>query len=162
MHRSGHLTIIKTTLAAMPVYTAISHALPPWVIKAFMKIFRGFLRSGSEVAHGSECLATWDQVQIPLSLGGLGVKDLRLMGHALRLRWLWQQCSNRSKPWMPMPVSEDEAMWAFFRASVVVTMGNGTSMLFWEEHWLNGQGIKELAPDLVTTVPAKHQYKRTM
>jgi hypothetical protein len=30
MHRSGRLTLIKITLTAMSVYTAISHTLPPW------------------------------------------------------------------------------------------------------------------------------------
>jgi hypothetical protein len=29
-HHSGCLALIKSTLAAVPVYTAISHALPPW------------------------------------------------------------------------------------------------------------------------------------
>jgi hypothetical protein len=54
MHRSGHLALIKSTLVAMPVYTAISHALPPWVIKAFVQIFRGFLWAGSKATHGGQ------------------------------------------------------------------------------------------------------------
>jgi hypothetical protein len=43
MHRSGHLTLIKTTLASISAYTAISHAFPPWVVIAFIKIFHAFL-----------------------------------------------------------------------------------------------------------------------
>jgi hypothetical protein len=35
MHCSGRLTLIKTTLAAISVYSAISHAFPSWVLKAF-------------------------------------------------------------------------------------------------------------------------------
>jgi hypothetical protein len=89
MHRSGRLTLIKTTLAVMPVYTMVSYALPTLVIKAFVKIFRAFLWSGSKSTHSGKCLMAWNQVQRPLSLGGLGVKDLKLMGHALRLCWLW-------------------------------------------------------------------------
>jgi hypothetical protein len=39
--------------------------------------------------QGGKCLVSWDQVQRPLSLGGLGVLDLRMMGMSLRLHWLW-------------------------------------------------------------------------
>jgi hypothetical protein len=85
MHRSKHLTLIKTTLVAMPVYTTISHGMSTWVIKALVRIFRAFLWSGSKSTHNGKCLVAWDQVQRPLSLGGLGVKDLKLMGRALRL-----------------------------------------------------------------------------
>jgi hypothetical protein len=60
MYRSGRLTLIKTTLAAMLVYTAINHGA--WVIKAFVKIFRGFLWSGSDSTHNGKCLVAWDQV----------------------------------------------------------------------------------------------------
>jgi hypothetical protein len=85
MHRSGRLTLIKTTLAAIPVYSAISHAFPPWVLKAFAKIFRAFLWSCLESMHGSKCLVAWDKVQRPLQLGGLGVHDLKLMGCTLHV-----------------------------------------------------------------------------
>jgi hypothetical protein len=130
MHRSGQLTLIKTTLATMPVYTAISHTLSTWVIKAFVKIFRAFLWSGSESTHSGKCLVAWDQVQRPLSLGGLGVKDLKLMGHTLRLRWLWQQRSEPSRLWASMPVSDDNETQAFFRASIVIRIRTGESTLF--------------------------------
>jgi hypothetical protein len=39
MHQSARLTLIKTTLAAIPIYTAISHAFLSWVLKVFTKIF---------------------------------------------------------------------------------------------------------------------------
>jgi hypothetical protein len=100
------------------------------MIKAFMKLFRGFLWAGFESAHEGKCLVAWDQVHRPLSLGGLGVKDLKLMGPAVRLHWLWLQRSNLTKPWVSMPVSEDVVTRAFFRASDVVTVGNGASTLF--------------------------------
>jgi hypothetical protein len=77
----------------------------------------------------------WDYVQRLLSLGGLGVKDLELMGRALRLRWLWLQRIDPSKSWASMSVHEDVTTRSFFRASMAVMVGNGTSTLFWEERW---------------------------
>jgi hypothetical protein len=162
MHRSGHLTLIKTTLAVMPVYNAISHALMAWVIKAFVRNFRAFLWSGSKSTHNGKCLMAWDQEQRPLSLGGLGIKDLELMGRALQLCWLWQQCSDPSRLWASIPVSDDVMTREFFKASIVITVGSGVSTLFWEEHWLNDKGIQEITPDLVAAVPIRRRRRRTV
>jgi hypothetical protein len=43
MHHSDRLTLIKTTMAAIPVYVSTSLGLPPWVIKALIKIMTDFL-----------------------------------------------------------------------------------------------------------------------
>jgi hypothetical protein len=88
--------------------------------------------------------------------------DLKLMGCALQLQWLWLQRSDPTKQWASMLMYEDVATLAFFRASVVVTVRNDTSTLFWEERWLEGQGIQELAPDLLAAVPARRRHKRTV
>jgi hypothetical protein len=58
-----------------------------------------------------------------------------------------------------MPMLEDEMTRTFFRASVVITMGSGALTLFWEERWLNGQGIQEIAPDFVATVTVRRQRR---
>jgi hypothetical protein len=103
------------TLSAIPIYTAISTELPPW-LKAFRKIMTAFLWTGTEVVHGGKCLVAWDQVQRPLPLGGLGVLDLRLMGMALRLRWLWLQRTEPSRPWGTLPFKSDSLSQSFFIA----------------------------------------------
>jgi hypothetical protein len=48
MNRSGRLTLIKTTLSAIPLYTAFNVELPPWLIKSMNKLMKGFLWSGTE------------------------------------------------------------------------------------------------------------------
>jgi hypothetical protein len=54
MNRTGGLTLIKTTLSAMPLYTmTISVELPPWLIKNMAKLMKGFLWSGTEVVQGA-------------------------------------------------------------------------------------------------------------
>jgi hypothetical protein len=54
MNKTGHLTLIKTTLSAMPLYTmTISIELPPWLIKNMAKLMKGFLWSGTEVVQGA-------------------------------------------------------------------------------------------------------------
>jgi hypothetical protein len=78
MHRSGRLALIKSSLAAMPVYSVINIELPPWLLKAFERIIKAFLWMGTNEVIGRKCLVAWNQVQRPLQLGGLGVPDFRL------------------------------------------------------------------------------------
>jgi hypothetical protein len=83
MHISGRLTLIKSTVSAVPIHTAICLELSAWVRKALIKIMRGFLWTGTEA------------VQRPLPEGGLCIPDLENMGMALRLTWLWKQTRQR-------------------------------------------------------------------
>jgi hypothetical protein len=80
MHWSGRLTLIKTTLVAISMYTTISTELPPSLRKSMEKIMKGFLWPGSEMMQGGMCLVAWSRVQRPLHLGGLGVTYLTLLG----------------------------------------------------------------------------------
>jgi hypothetical protein len=61
-----------------------------------------------------------------------------------------------------MSVHKHEPTRAFFRASATVTVRNGASMLFWEERWLDGQGLQELAPDLLAIVPVQPICRQTV
>jgi hypothetical protein len=47
-----------------------------------------FLWTSIDTVQRGKCAAAWSTVQRPLPLGGLGIPDLKLMGMALRLRWL--------------------------------------------------------------------------
>jgi hypothetical protein len=76
LHCSGHLTLIKTTLCAVPVYTLINVKLSGWLLKAVQKVLKSFLWSGAEVKQSGKCIIAWSRVQRPLHLGGLGVLDL--------------------------------------------------------------------------------------
>jgi hypothetical protein len=52
----GRLTLIKTTLSAIPIYTAISIALPPWFLKALRKLMMAFLWTGMDMVQADKCL----------------------------------------------------------------------------------------------------------
>jgi hypothetical protein len=95
MHRSGCLTLIKTTLSAMPIYTSISIGLPSWVQKGLQKIMKVFLWTCTNVMQNGKCLVAWRRVQRLHELGGLNVLDLKRMGMVLHLRWLWFQRTDR-------------------------------------------------------------------
>jgi hypothetical protein len=83
MNMSGRLTLVKTTLSTIPLYTPFNVELPPWLIKSMNKMMKCFLWLGIEVVQRGKCLVSWSKVQRLLELGGLGVLDLKWMDRAL-------------------------------------------------------------------------------
>jgi hypothetical protein len=95
MNYSGRLALIKITLIAMIVYTAIYIKLPGWLLRAVEKLSKAFLWTSSDEVWGGKCLLAWGRVKCPLWLGGLGILDLRRFGRALQVRWLWLRRSTQ-------------------------------------------------------------------
>jgi hypothetical protein len=49
-----------------------------------------------------------------------------------------------------------------FTASTSMVVGNGESALFWEDRWLEGRSIKEMAPEVYALVPKRRRKTRTV
>jgi hypothetical protein len=62
---------------------------PVWLLEEVAKWMRAFLWAGKNKVNGGQCGVAWDKVCKPLAFGGLGIKDMRLHGLALRTRWEW-------------------------------------------------------------------------
>jgi len=84
----------------------------------------------------------------PKKFGGLGILDLYLFSGALRLRWLWYQWTTPNRPWVGTEPPVNDVDRQLFRASTVVTLGNGEKASFWQSAWLNGQAPMDRFPDL--------------
>jgi hypothetical protein len=98
IHTAGRLTLVKSVLAAIPIYHLIVLQCPKWVIKAIDKIRRGFLWKGRKDIKGGHCSVGWARVCRHLSLGGLGIHNLEILGWALNLRWLWLRKTQPERP----------------------------------------------------------------
>jgi hypothetical protein len=136
LHRSGCLTLIKTMLCAVLVYTSISISLLGWLLKAIQRILKAFLWSGSEVVQNRKYIVTWCRVQRPVNYGGLGVLDMRLLGIALQARSPWPHRADASRSWASLPPSKDVVTVAFFNASIHMSLGDGESLFLWTDPWL--------------------------
>ena len=54
--------------------------------------------------NGGNCLVAWEKVQRPFEYGGLGIHNLEFFGWALRIRWLWAQKTDPSRPWAGLTI----------------------------------------------------------
>jgi hypothetical protein len=126
------------------------------------KVKRGFLWAGRAAANGGHCHVNWSRVCRPLSLGGLGVQDIGRAGLALRLRWLWLSRTDDGRAWSGLDLQFSEEERALFFASTTMRIGNGQKALFWEDRWVNGKTIKEIAPLLYNCIPKRRRKTRTV
>lgn len=135
---------------------------PLSVIKEIDKQCRAFIWKGSHNVVGRHCLASWSSVCRPRHLGGLGLPNLVVLGHALRIRWLWLQRSWTMRPWGRLHNHTNRAKESLFKASVMVTVGNGGKTLFWEDRWLEGRSVHGPVPSVVKLVNPSTRKHRTV
>jgi hypothetical protein len=104
----------------------------------------------------------WGKVCRPIELGGLGIFSLKEMGWALRMRWLWLSKTDPGKPWSFLPMKFPEKVKCFFSTALLTEIGSGTSTLFWQDRWLHGKSIEDLAPRVLAVVPKRTVSSRTV
>jgi hypothetical protein len=107
-------------------------------------------------------LVAWDKVHRPIKLGGLGILDLQIMSCALQIRWLWLQKTNDKRAWLGLDIPVHNNSVALFAAGLVSHVGNGKSTLFWTDKWINGRGIFDVAPAVLSLAPNRQRSKRTV
>jgi hypothetical protein len=161
IHPAGRATLVKSVLSAIPVYHLIALQCHKWVIKAIDKIRRGFLWKGRKNIKGGHCLVGWQKVCLPLTLGGLGVPNLEVMGWSLNMRWLWLKKTQPERLWAFLDVQVHPNAAALFAASVQSVAGSGTDTKFWTDRWLHGKRIADWAPSLFAAINKKAVRSRT-
>lgn len=83
-----------------------------------------------ESVTGGQCKVAWKSVYQPMSLGGLGIVDLRFFGYALRLRWEWLRRSEPNHCWVRLPARLEKPVVAMAAISMSVVYGDGGNALF--------------------------------
>jgi hypothetical protein len=94
--------------------------------------------------------------------GGLGIKNLQLQGVSLRARWEWLNRTDGDRPWTGLPMLKDAKAHQIFQSFTGITVGDGKSVLFWMDRWINGLTIQEIAPEVWELVPPRKRDTRTV
>ncbi|WVZ96322.1 hypothetical protein U9M48_041977 [Paspalum notatum var. saurae] len=139
LNRAGRLVVVISVLTTTLIHLLTALDLPKWMIRAIDKLRRGFLSRASPRGKLS-CR--------PLRFGGLGILDLELLGWALRVRWLWFQKTDSTRPWTGLQVMVPKKASALFAAAV--------------DTIVQGKTLAELAPNLLSTIPKKAVQRRTV
>jgi hypothetical protein len=160
LNRAGRLELVRSTLAAIPIFALMSLDVQAETLLAIEKILRGFLWKGRRDAHGGHCLVAWDRVCMPKELGGLGIINLRKMNIALRTRWLWLSRVEASRPWKEFVIQVPRMVTEIFEAATSSVVGDGASTFFWLDKWLPEGRLKDLAPRLFALIPKRLSRSR--
>ena len=99
---------------------------------------------------GGKCKVAWVKVCRPRELGGLGISDLRRVGVALRVRWVWRDRIEGRRP-----ATREKSTMALFQAATVFCVGNVLSTYFWTDKWIKGSSFAMLAPNVYAAVRSR-------
>jgi hypothetical protein len=80
----------------------------------------------------------------------------------LRAKWLWLAKTDLARPWHGLDVAVSKDSRALFQASVHISVGAGSGVLFWEDAWIGGLSAATIAPALVTMVRPAVRRKLTV
>jgi hypothetical protein len=160
IQKSGRLILIKSVISARPIHQLLVAEAPAWVLEELVKWMRAFFWAGKKEVNGGQCLVAWDTICRPTQFGGLGVKDLRLQGLALGVRWCWLRRTDPSRPWQGLPAINDSEANEVFQSLAKLFVGDGETTLFWRDSWINGRNVAEIAPEVAALVPTRRRNTR--
>jgi hypothetical protein len=131
LNGAGRATLVQTTLSVIIVHISICCCLLNWAIEQIGRRRRAFLWAGKEEVSGGRCRIAWPIVCAPKDVGGLSIPDLRILGFALRLRWMWLCRTRPDSSWVLLPSTTEKRVSSMFQSSLFVVIGDGTSAKFW-------------------------------
>ncbi|RVW53156.1 putative ribonuclease H protein [Vitis vinifera] len=169
--KGGRITLIKSTLASIPIYQMSLFRMPKIVVKRLEKLQRDFLWGGGNRERKVH-LVNWEIVCGDKERGGLGLRKLGLLNKALLGKWLWRFACERENLWKQVIVAkfgqEDdgwkskkpngafgvgvwkeimkETDWCWDNIEFMV--GKGTKIRFWTDVWCAGTALSQTFPHL--------------
>lgn len=162
MPKSGRMPLIQSVFCVIPIHAMMALDIPMKTIVDMEKICRGFLWSAQAQANGGQCMVAWEKVCPPKWAGGLGVPNLRWLNLAMQARWPWLQRVDDSRPWAEFEISVPKESRQLFQAAARTTVGNGCTARFWEDRWIQGARVEDIAPNLYARVAPRARATRTV
>ena len=170
LSHSGRLEMVNSAITPITTYAMSTIKLPQGVIENIDRARKQCLwRGNSEKKKGGNLVA-WETVMLSKEKGGLGIINLRLQNDALLMKHLSKFYNRADLPWVrmvwtryytnrvPHAAREVGSFWwkdilrlnLLFRGIAKCTIGNGQSVCFWGDIWMNDQIIATKYPRLAS------------
>nr|GEZ67430.1 RNA-directed DNA polymerase, eukaryota, reverse transcriptase zinc-binding domain protein [Tanacetum cinerariifolium] len=156
----GRLTLLKSVLGAIPLYTLSIYKAPKGVLHE-MEMIRNNFFNGADSADRKITWVAWDKVLASKKYGGLGVSSYYALNHALLLKWVWRSLSQDGSLWsrvinaiygssIEYQPSNISSCWSSilrevqvliskgfdFLSHCKIRVGNGLNTRFWLDTWI--------------------------
>ena len=96
--KGGRITLIKSTLASMPIYQLSLFRMPKIIAKRLEKLQKDFLWGGGSLERKVH-LINWEVVCTQKEKGGLGIRKIDLLNKALLGKWIWRFAFEKDNLW---------------------------------------------------------------
>lgn len=90
------------------------------------------------------------------------MRNIKLQGLALRVRWEWLKRTDPERPWQGLAMTEDRDARAVFDSLVKIEVGAGNKVLFWRDRWIHGFAASDIAPLIHALVDTRTRNRRTV
>ncbi|GKA04683.1 putative reverse transcriptase domain, reverse transcriptase zinc-binding domain protein [Tanacetum coccineum] len=110
---AGRLQLCNSVISSMQVYWASVLAIPFGIIEDIQQLIRGFLWCNGEYKRGKSKVS-WDDICLPKSEGGLGIRCLKVFNCALMTTQIWNIVTNKESlwvRWIHMYKLKDRTIW---------------------------------------------------
>ncbi|GJX65786.1 RNA-directed DNA polymerase, eukaryota, reverse transcriptase zinc-binding domain protein [Tanacetum coccineum] len=130
--------LVASVLSSLHVYWASMFILPVFVCNSIDKLLKNFVWSKNDATKGIDSVA-WKDVCRPKEEGGLGLKSLKVMNHALMVK---KNFSWNLKQILRLRDS--------IRRNVGYKIGNGRGCFIWYDRWhSNGPICRLISNDVI-------------
>ncbi|RVX03217.1 LINE-1 reverse transcriptase-like [Vitis vinifera] len=146
--KGGRITLIKSTLASMPMYQMSLFRLPKLVARRLEKLQRDFLWGGGNQERKVH-LVKWEVVCADKEKGGLGVRKLAILNKVLLGKWIWRFACDKENLWKQVLLAkygQEGLGWRTKKSYGVFGVGVWKEILK-EMVWLSG-AVPKIPPPL--------------
>ena len=163
--------LLKSTLSSLPTYFLSLFTISKSVAARLESIQRNFLW-GSFEGSFKYPLVAWENVCLPVEMGGLGIRSVVSFNQTLLGKWLWRYGHEDTHLWrrvISIKYGEGqggwcskvcrrihgcglwrsiEEGWESFSKHLPFVVGEDTRICFWHDRWIGDNTVKDFYPDL--------------
>nr|GEW51620.1 RNA-directed DNA polymerase, eukaryota [Tanacetum cinerariifolium] len=171
---SGRLTLIKSVLSSLPTYFMSLYKVPTSICSKWESI-RNNIFIGANTGVKKMTWVSWNKCVISKKLGGLDIGSIFGLNAGLLFKWIWRYMQNLDDLWASVIKaihghnggihadsrhSSNQGTWCGILSMVnylkskgidllslcTQKLGNGSSILFWDDAWCGNRPLKVLFP----------------